>query len=1309
MSHSFPRHLLSRALLGLCILIGFGAASTWAQITQGSISISVGDPNGAVLQAADLVLQDIATNVTRTASTGPAGTYTFAGLPTGNYRLTVTKAGFETYVFESVAVSATRITDLKAALKIGAVSQQVVVSAESVPVLETQSNAITGTIDMRQVEDLPLVGRDISSLSQLVVGYAGGTWNGLPYMATGNNVDGVVGTTQRMKFAGAATPLVQARVENMEEMTVQTDQLNMNTGYGISDMQVNFVTRRGSNSFHGRVYEDFRNAALNANTWLNDASGLPKNPFIRNEFGGSLGGAIIKDKLFFFGTFAMAKQPSGATNSNTVMSPLAQTGVFTFTQGGVTHNVNLLTDIAGGASGVNPCCVLPTVVNPDVGSIFSNISSSLSAGSVTPNSDANLVDVHWGYPTPLTQYFPTVRVDYNMRDNLRWFLSWNMTKSSQTNGDIPPLPGSFFSKFGGTTNLKYFTLALGNDWTISKTLLNSFRAGYLYNSATYGYDLTPAWLTQPSISFAYGASGVELNNLPVGTYYPLFNASDNVTWQKANHTLSFGFSFFREQDHYYNSPAGFPFVTMGIDANDPAGGVFTNYFQNNFPGYSASDLTHAENMYATLVGRINSVNPGGAGFPLDPKTKQYSTSVGAYFLDELQHGTGLFIQDAWRVRSHLTINAGLRWDFTSPSKDLTVGYHSADNVGIWGPSGIGNIFNPGALTTDPNGLNPTYRTRTSVYNGWYVTPQPQLGISWNPSKSEGLMGKLFGENSTVLRAGFGLRRMTEPYQFFWNSASNEGYAFYQSFRLSPQVPGSTLPSTGGFYAGSYALGGTQPAPFFVSPPTYQETIPESQETFFGYWSGVNGLNEHIHQPYVMSWNFGIQRALGSRNVLEVRYLGNRSVHQWIVENPNEVNIFENGFLAEFKQAQQNLAINAANGITGSFANSGFTGQGPLPIMTAAAGADVNGFMTNGGFVTDLNNGAAGAFASTLAGDSNYLCNLIGGANFSPCAGNPGSGYPINFFQANPYNAGKATGYQNDPGYGTYHSLQIDFRQKSWHGMQFDVNYAWSHSLGVQPNNSWTGAFNMFTMRNLRDSYGPTGFDYRHVIHANGTYELPFGKGKRFASNSGIADKIIGGWSLGTIANWQTGGPYQLLGGFNTFNGPSYTPVGDVYGDGGVVLNGVTLSDLQASKVHHVAGAPYALTINPKYFNFDPSSGLPTGVNQAYIAPNKTPGVFGAHPWLYGPHTFSQDLAITKSFSIRENVRFIFQSEFINVWNHPVWANPAGGYNSTSQGFIQNTSAPIQSSTFGESSVVQANPGQVGLGARQIEFRANIEF
>jgi hypothetical protein len=1088
-------------------------------------------------------------------------------------------------------------------------------------------------------------------------------------------------------------------------------------------MQVNFVTRRGSNTFHGRVYEDFRNTVLNANTWLNDASGLKKAPFIRNEFGGSLGGAIIKDKLFFFGTFAMAKQPSGATNSNTVMSPLAQTGVFNFTSHQVDssgnpitipHTLNLLTDVAANAnsydSNIPACCTLPSVVNPTVGGIFSNISSSLSSGAVTQNSDANLVDVHWNYQTPITQYFPTARVDYNVRDNLRTFMSWNMTKTSQLNGNVPPLPGSGYTQYGGTTKSKYFTLAFGVDWTMSKTLLNSFRAGYLYNSVTYGYDLKPVWLTQPSINFAYGASGVELNNLPIGTYYPLFNASDNVTWQHGAHTVSFGFSFFREQDHYYNAPSGFQFIHMGIDGNDPANTVFTDYFKQNFPadskgnpGYSSADLAHAQSMYATLVGRISGVDPGGAGYPLNPKTHQYSQQIGEYALDELQHGTGLFIQDAWRIRPHLTINAGLRWDFVSPSKDLTVGYHSADNVGIYGPSGVGNIFNPGSLTSDPNGLNPQYRARPSAYNGWYVTPQPQLGISWNPTKTDGVMGKLFGGNSTVIRTGFALRRMTEPYQFFWNSASNEGYAFYQAFRLSPQPDTSTPPTgSGGYLSGSYALGDPQPVPFNISPPVYQAIIPESQETFFGYWSGVNGINEHIHQPYVMSWNFGIQRALGPSNVLEIRYMGNRAVHEWIVENPNEVNIFENGFLPEFKLAQQNLAVyeqatgcNQPNSqITCTFAYTpSITGSVPLPIMTAAAGSDASFFTNN---VTNVQNGAAGAVATAITSSAPYFCNLVG-PTFSPCAAvvSSGAGYPINFFQANPYNSGKATGYQNDPGFGTYHSLQVDFRQKTWHGMQFDVNYAWSHSLGVQPNNSWTGAFNLFTMRNLRDSYGPTGFDYRHVIHANGTYDLPFGRGRRFAVSNRALDRVIGGWSIGTIANWQTGGPYQLLGGFNTVNGPSNTPVGDVYGDGGVNLNGASLASADASQVHHIPGKPVALTLNPNFIST--------------ISPNTTPGVFGAHPWLYGPHTFSQDMAITKSFAIRENIKFVFQTEFINVWNHPVWANPAGGYNSTSQGFIQNTSAPIQSSTFGESSVVQANPGQPGLGARQIEIRANIEF
>src|SRR5207253_8288339 len=142
------------------------------------------------------------------------------------------------------------------------------------------------------------------------------TWNGMPLAATGNNIDGVIATTSRMKFGGASQPLVQARIEDMEEMTVQTDQLNMNTGYGQSNFQVNFVTRRGSNAFHGRLFDDHRNSALNANSWVNDAGGALKPKFHLNDFGGSIGGPALKNKLFFFGTFAMSKQP-GSYNTST--------------------------------------------------------------------------------------------------------------------------------------------------------------------------------------------------------------------------------------------------------------------------------------------------------------------------------------------------------------------------------------------------------------------------------------------------------------------------------------------------------------------------------------------------------------------------------------------------------------------------------------------------------------------------------------------------------------------------------------------------------------------------------------------------------------------------------------------------------------------------------------------------------------------------------------------------------------------------------------------------------------------------------
>src|SRR5262249_43345624 len=151
--------------------------------------------------------------------------------------------------------------------------ETVEVSSSASPLIEETSNAVGTTVDLKQIESLPLLGRDLTALSRLVPGYTGsgsnGTWDGLPAIAQGNNIDGVIGSSSRMKFGGNAQPAVAPRLEDIQEMTVQTEQLDLNQGFGQANMQINFVTRRGTNRYHGRVFEDFRNTALDANSWVN--------------------------------------------------------------------------------------------------------------------------------------------------------------------------------------------------------------------------------------------------------------------------------------------------------------------------------------------------------------------------------------------------------------------------------------------------------------------------------------------------------------------------------------------------------------------------------------------------------------------------------------------------------------------------------------------------------------------------------------------------------------------------------------------------------------------------------------------------------------------------------------------------------------------------------------------------------------------------------------------------------------------------------------------------------------------------------
>jgi hypothetical protein len=1267
--------LVRFALAAVCAL-GLSVVPAFSQSgSQGSILLTATDSTGAVVPGAILELVNPGTNSVRKAESETSGTYSFVGMPIGTYNLKVSKQGYATQQLRGIVVEASHTTPVTVILAVGQVSDVVEVTGSSTPVLETSTNALGMVVDMKQIEDLPLQGRDLTSFSQLVAGY-NGTFNGLPSTDQGNNIDGVVGSPNRMKFTGNTQPAVSPRLESIEQMTVQTDQLDLNAGFGQASTQLNFVSRSGSNRFHGRVYEDFRNAGLNANSWANDVADIRKNSLILNDFGASVGGRILRDKLFFFGSFAMSKQPGSLSASNNFFTPAAQQGNFSYTgTDGATHTVNVLSL----ANQSNPA--LPGTINSVVAAQLALINKAVPAGGVTATPDLNFNQLSWNNSSPTTNYFPGGRLDYIMSPKISMYLSTLVTNTSQPTTTAATFPGPDFSNQVAGNSTKNYTVGYGLTFVANPNLINQLKLGYLYNNTKFAYNAAPLYASQPTVFWQFpGANGSmsgQVYQQPVTTFYPILSASDAVTWQHGPHSVSFGASWYREQDHYYNPPVGFNNYDLGLASGDPALQAFTT---SSLPGANNAAVAEAAQLYAVLVGRVSNIN---GTFPYSQQTKQFEHTIGAYNLDELVSSTGLFAEDSWKIRPTLTLNYGLRWDFAVPQHDLTGAYHSASPGDIYGPSGLNNLFQPGNL---PGNMNPVLATNARPYDAWLLTPQPAFGFAWNPKITDGPFKTLVGDG-TVIRGGFALRRFTEPGQYFWNNAADYGSFYFQNFFLNANNTGGP----GTFAPGSLALGQQVP-PLGYAPTSYQATAPESDYTFIG-GPGVNGLNPKIQQPYSESWNLGIQRSIGRSRVLEIRYTGNRSIHQWINIDPNEVNIFENGFLTEFKQAQANLSSSVQANPNNP--NPSFEGTpGSLKIMNAAFGGAGASDFTNAQFVRYLQTGQAGALANVLSGINGtvpYFCNLVG-AGFGPCKNNigytgAGAGYPINFFQANPYAAGAQTGYMVASGYSNYNGLQIDFRQGSWKGLQFDANYTWSHSLSMASANNWTGAFNVFSLRNLRKSYGPSLFDLNQVTHLNGTYDLPLGRGKTFLGNSAIADKVVGGLTVGTIMTFQTGAPFQILGGNNTYND---------YGDGGVTLTGVSTSQLQkAVGVHRVPGQGYANFIDPKYLT--PGQ----GANTAYIAPNTTPGTIGNVIYLHGPHAFFQDLSVSKSIPIHNEIMFRLQSEFLNVWNHPTFAANSGGQ--TPAFYQSNTS--VQNSSFGQGYVTnEAN----GFG-RIIELRANIQF
>jgi hypothetical protein len=1245
------------------LIIFFGCMLiTRAQVrTSGSISGTILDPSGAVVSGAQIRLKDTQTGAERETVSNDTGVFTFQNLQPGTYEVTVSLTGFQTALYSGVVVEAAKTTDINVQLQVGGVAESVQIQGAT-PILEVTSNTIANTVRNDSIRNLPLGGRNILNFALLVPGSqtAGGngrnsTYNGMPGGTINITLDGINNNSQGFRSGGTSFfATVPPRLGAIEEVSIATAGLGADAG-AEGAMQIRFVTKRGTNSFHGALFHQFRNDVLNANSTVSNARGLARPRLRFNEFGGNLGGPLWRNKLFFFVNYEQARIPQQNVVTNTVLTQEAQQGVFRYRgTDGTVRTANIL-EIARQNG-------FPGQINPIVADYFRRTNATWGNGSVTP-SDLFRNNLTFLQRRSETQHYPTARLDYHITPNLIWTGSWNMF-----NREISPAllwPGSDFPEQDRFKNTWYIASTSLN-WTISPRVLNEFRYGVQHNVDQFNVGENPEQFNVNGrlVRFVYPfVQPIVRNSLNISRANATHNLYDNVTLLYGGHTLTIGGALkyvgWYDAD-YQGNGAGIPTLTVGIAAGDPITSVLSSA---NLPAISGSDLGNAQSLYALLTGRVASINAVRA---LDVRTRQYQNTQ-LIRLDKQKVG-GIYAQDSWRWRPDLTLNYGLRWEFTGAIYDSQGIYTSPTYEDLFGPSR--SLFRPGVLD---GVLDPRISLRPRAYRGDLVNPAPNFGFAWTPSFGKGLLGRLFGKDqATVIRAGYAMNYYDEGLlDFISYAGGNPGLT--QSLFLNPGMAGFPL--------GQLSISDPVP-PLATFPAAFSESLRQADYTFT---NGFSTMKPKLRTPYVQTWNVGIQRELTKNTVIEVRYVGNHGTHLWHGYSINEVNIFENGFVQEFRNAQRNLALNRAAGVT-SFANRGLAGQVPLPIFEAAFGprggqpalASGSGF-ANGTFITQLDQGQAGRLAATLAGNSLYLCRMVG-SSLEPCARlgfNAAGPYPINFFQANPFAAGQRQRLMTDESYSSYHGLQIQFRRRLTSGLNLTANYTFSKTLTDLYADSATSELDYTTLRNRNLNKGPSPFDLRHVFQTYWSWDLPFGKGQRFAAGNAAIDRIIGGWTLSGILRWQSGRPFKLTSGRWTFNGA----------DAGVVLNGITQKQLQ--EMVRVRPGPSGAV----YYLDSELIGSDGRANPQFLTYPTTPGELGQFVYLYGPPAFILDLSLTKVIPITERVKLDFWATALNALNRQIFE--VGGVAGT---------VSIDSTTFGQTTTLVG-----GGGPRNIQFRLGLTF
>ena len=1097
------------------LLLGFGSqlSPAFAQSNTSSLSGVVTDPTGALIPGVAVSINNPESGQTQNETTKSKGEFVFEQVPPGHYEVRVTAPGFAEQLKKVDLLVA---TPLKLTFKMTLGNTEVVTVETSIAAVNSTDAALGKAFNSGQIESLPYLANNINYLLSLQPGVLAldsgaqtgglntdprtGVVNGARQDQTNITLDGVDNNDQTNGYAFNGA--LRATRESVEEFRVTTTNANADAGRS-SGGQVSLVTRSGTNAFHGSAYEYYRGGVGLANNWFVKqtqlASSKPNIPLkvLQHTYGGSLGLPLIKDKLFFFGAYEGFKQASSTNIQATVPSIPGGGGLVT---GNVTYGA-----CAPGATSCTTPASYKTLTPADIAQMDprctalgscpagAGVNSAAIAyfktyptanGTVTGDS-YNTGSYSFSSPAPIHQITNIARLDYNLNSKQVVFVRGNLQSDNQATA--LPFPGQppATNIYGNTKGV-----AAGHIWTINGNMTNNFRYGLVrQGNATRGTG------SQPYVNFSTltNLTGTSTSSIYIVTTN---NFADDFSITKGRHLIQFGVNDrVLSNSRYFDSPllsngsiSATLLATAAIAGKgtslDPGAFACANCAAVATPFrtfYNAAILNTTGIIEQAQSGTEynvsnNSLVPAGAGVV---PTHIYRNLEQEYY-----------VQDQWRVNSHLTLIGGLRYVYLGTPYEKN-GQQIAPTISL-------NTFLQNRITAMNAGSN--YNQRIAFQAAGSANNAANF---WNPQKGNFAPRVSFAyatsDNRTAIRGGFALAydHVGEGIIDYYESTSSSLLSLSKTNQFT-YTNVDTNPRFTGYH--NVPLGSVSNA-----------TLPLPYAPADNPFTFLRSINNVIKTPYAETFSLSYQHQFKSNLTVTASYVGRLGRHLLAnLDVAQPLNLYDTGSGQSYFQAATafDKMIDAGVGAatvpdTGYFHNV-------FPNAT---------YKTTGGVTYK---GAQAYYAYLAAGDRGNETDPLYNYDTQAAASAGGaSSFRFFFPQTSSIFAQSTVAGSN------YNAAQLSVRHALRYGLIYDLNYTYSKSLdqGSSPERSSANLLtNTFAPG---QQYAPSDFDVRHNITGDYIIPFPFGHGRPFANaTNGFLDRVIGGWQLSGVVHYSTAFPFS---------------------------------------------------------------------------------------------------------------------------------------------------------------------------------------